>query len=187
MATELSVWYYALFSWRKKTALKTNDVAFSYHNAGGYMNMMLGFTLTFLVEIVGIYLLLSQWNVVAAIVVTTLSVYAAVWLLGDARAMRPIVVDESTMWRECGIQMETIIPLDEIETVVFSDAEVRGIDDAERLSYGTFYHAGAWIAAKQPVEVRTPLDTKRVRAFGISVDDPKAFAALAEERIGVAE
>ncbi len=78
MAAELSAWYHALFSWRKKTALKTNDMAFSYHNASGYMNMTFGFTLAFLVEIVGVHLLLSQWNVVAALVVTTLSVYAAV-------------------------------------------------------------------------------------------------------------
>lgn len=189
MAAELSVWYYTLFSWRKKPAVKPSETTFSYHNAGGYMNMMLGLAIAFPVEIVGVHLLLSQWNGAVAIAVTALSIYAAVWLFGDARArmMRPIAVGESTVRLECGIQMEAVIPLDEIETVVFSDAEVRDTPDAEKLNYGTFYHADIWLVPKQPVEVRTLLGTKRVRAIGISIDDPKVFAALVAERIGVAE
>lgn len=189
MAAELSVWYYALISWRKKPVAKPDEAAFSYHKAGGYMNMMLGLALAFPVEIVGVHLLLSQWSVVAAIVVTALSVYAAVWLLGDARArvMRPIVVGEDAVRLECGIQMEAVIPLGRIEAVAFSDAEVQGIDSAERLNYGTFYHADVWLVTKQPVEVRTLLGTKQVRAIGVSVDDPKAFASLVAERIKAAE
>lgn len=118
-----------------------------------------------------------------------LSVYAAVWLLGDARAriMRPIVVGEDAVRLECGIQMEAVIPLDRIEAIAFSDAEVQGIASAEKLNYGTFYHADVWLVAKHPVEVRTLLETKRVRAIGVGVDDPKAFAVLVAERIGTAE
>lgn len=189
MAAELSVWYYALFSWRKRPATKSGEAVFGYHNAGGYMNMMLGLALAFPVEVVGVHLLLSQWSVVAAIVVTALSVYAAVWLLGDARArvMRPIIVGEDAVHLECGIQMEALIPLGQIGTFAFSEAEIRGIPDAERLNYGTFYHADVWIVTKRPIEVRTLLGTKRVSAIGISVDDSNAFASLVAERIGTAE
>ncbi|MCI8365996.1 MAG: hypothetical protein HFJ66_00110 [Eggerthellaceae bacterium] len=42
---EVSVWYCALFSWRKKPYVLPGEKAFSYHNASGYMNMMLGLAL----------------------------------------------------------------------------------------------------------------------------------------------
>ena len=116
-AAELGVWYYALLSWRKKPYVLPGERAFSYHNAGGYMNMMLGLALAFPVEIVAVHLLVSQWSVPAAIVVTALSVYAAIWLVGDARAriLRPIAVGEGSVRLECGIQMETVIPVSHIE------------------------------------------------------------------------
>lgn len=182
-AAELSVWYYALLSWRKKPYVLPSERAFSYHNAGGYMNMMLGLALALPVEIVAVHLLVSQWNVPAAIVVTALSVYAAVWLVGDARAriLRPIVVGEGSVRLECGIQMEAIIPVSNIETVALSDGEIGRIEESDRLNYGTFYRPDAWLVMQSPVEVRTLLGTKHVRAIGVSVDDPKAFAAAIKE------
>lgn len=63
-AAELSVWYYAVFSWRKKPYVLPGEKAFSYHNADGYMSMMLGIALAFPIEIVGVHLLISQWSVV---------------------------------------------------------------------------------------------------------------------------
>ena len=182
-AAELSVWYYALLSWRKKPYVLPGERAFSYHNAGGYMNMMLGLALAFPVEIVAVHLLVSQWSVPAAIVVTALSVYAAIWLVGDARArmLRPIAVGEGSVRLECGIQMEAVIPASHIEMVVLSDSEIGHIEESDRLNYGAFYRPDVWLAMRSPVEVRTLLGTKHVRAVGVSVDDPKAFAAAIKE------
>lgn len=61
------------------------------------------------------------------------------------------------------------------------DNEVGHIEESDRLNYGTFYHPDAWLVMKSPVEVRTLLGAKRVRAIGVSVDDPKAFAAAIKE------
>ena len=177
-AAELCVWYYAVFSWRKKPYVLPGEKAFNYHNAGGYMNMMLGLALAFPVEIIGVHLLLSQWNTVAAFVVTALSVYAAIWLIGDARAriMRPVAASDDSVRLECGIQMEAVVPLSNIEEVYFSEHGTSVLPKTEKLNYGTFYQANIWIVAKRPVEVRTMLGTKRVQAIGLSLDDPHAFA-----------
>lgn len=182
-AAELSVWYYALLSWRKKPYVLPGERAFSYHSAGGYMNMMLGLALAFPVEIVAVHLLVSQWSVIAASIITALSVYAAIWLVGDARAriLRPIVVGEGSVRLECGIQMEAIIPISHIEAVSLSDNEIGHIEESDRLNYGTFYRPDAWLVMRSPAEVRTLLGTKHVRAIGVSVDDPKAFAAAIKE------
>ncbi len=182
-AAELSVWCYALLSWRKKPYALPGEREFGYHNAGGYMNMMLGLALAFPAEIVAVHLLVSQWSVPAAIVITALSAYAAVWLVGDARArtMRPIVVGESSVRLECGIQMEAVIPVSNIEMVALSDNEIGHIKESDRLNYGAFYRPDVWLAMRSPAEVRTLLGTKHVRAIGVSVDDPKAFATAIQE------
>lgn len=177
-AAELSVWYYALFSWRGKPYMLPGEKAFSYHNAGGYMNVLLGLALALPVEIIGIHLLISQWNVVAACVVTGLSIYAAIWLIGDARAriMRPIAVGDSYIRVEYGIQMQTKISLSEIEAICHSEQELADLPKPEKLNYGTFYQANTWVVTKRPISVRTMLGAKQVRAIGVSVDDPQALA-----------
>lgn len=175
MAAELGVWYYALISWRKKPSVEADDKAYSYHNAGGYMSVMLGLGLAFPVEIVAVHMLLSQWSATVAIVVTLLSVYAAVWLVGDARAraLRPVVLGKDELRIECGIQMKGTISLGSIASV--SCHEPADIDKADRLNYGTFYQANVWVVMHDPVEVRTFLGTKRPLAIGLSLDDPKGF------------
>lgn len=177
-AAELSVWYYALFSWRKKPYALPSEKTFTYHNAGGYMNMMLGLGLALPVEIIGVHFLISRFNVVVACVVTALSIYAAIWLIWDARArvMRPITVGDDRVRLECGIQMQAAVTLSEIEKVCHSEEELFDIPKSEKLNYGTFYQANVWIVFKSPVQVRTMLGVKRVRAIGLSVDDPTEFA-----------
>ena len=177
MAAELSAWYYALLSWRQKPQPAPGETFHAYHNAGGYLNMMLGLGLALPVEVVGVHLLLSQWSVVAACIATLLSAYAAVWLAGDARArvLRPVVVSAEAVRLRCGIQMEACMALADVERIAPTEPE--GLDKADKLNYGTFYQANVWVVAKRPVEVRTLLGTKRVRAIGLSLDDPHAFAA----------
>lgn len=184
MAAELGVWYYALLSWRKKPCVAAGERAFSYHSAGGYLNMMLGLALAFPVEIVAVHLLLAQWSVVAATVVTLLSAYAAIWLAGDARArvLRPVVLGSDKLRIECGIQMEAIVPVSDIAGV--SSREPQGLDGTDRLNYGTFYQANVWVLFKRPTEVRTLMGTKRVRAIGLSLDDPHAFMDALDVAVG---
>ncbi|MEE0345291.1 MAG: hypothetical protein UDM07_02555, partial [Adlercreutzia sp.] len=111
------------------------------------------------------------------------SLYAAIWLAGDARAraMRPIAVGPDVVRLECGIQMEAIVPLSDIERVAFSDSDLEGIAESGRLNYGTFYRPDVWVILKRPVETRTLLGQKKALAIGVSVDDPKAFAARITE------
>lgn len=175
MAAELGVWYYALLSWRKKPCAGAGERAFSYHSAGGYLNMMLGLALAFPVEVVAVHLLLAQWSVMAATIATLLSIYAAVWLAGDARArvLRPVVLGSDKLRIECGIQMEAIVSVSDVAGV--SGHEPQDLDSADKLNYGTFYQANVWVLFERPVEARTLMGAKRVRAIGLSLDDPRAF------------
>lgn len=176
-AAELGVWYYALFSWRKKPYVMPGEKAFTCHNAGGYMNMMLGLALAFPVEIVGVHILISQWSALAASIVTALSIYAAIWLIGDARArvMRPVTIGDDHIRLECGIQMEAVIPLSDIDSVSKSESAISDIPNKEKLNFGTFYQANVWLKFKSPIAVHTMLGIKSVRSIGLSLDDSHAF------------
>lgn len=178
MAAELSVWYYVLFSWRKRPHVKTGERAYSYHNAGGYMNMMLGLGLALPVEIVAVHMLIAQWSVAAATLMTLLSAYAALWLVGDARAriMRPVVLGKDKLCIECGIQMETVVPISDVTSV--SSLEPKHLDKSDKLNYGTFYQANVWITFEGPVEVRTLMGAKSVHAIGLSLDEPQDFMGM---------
>lgn len=183
-AAELGVWYYALFSWRKKSYVMPGEKAFTYHNAGGYMNMMLGLALAFPVEIIGVHILISQWSALAASIVTALSIYAAIWLLGDARArvMRPVTIGDDHIRLECGIQMEAVIRLSDIKSVSRSESAISDIPKKEKLNCGTFYHANVWIEFKSPMTVHTMIGTKNLRAIGLSLDGPRAFSEMVSTR-----
>lgn len=100
-----------------------------------------------------------------------------IWLIGDARArvMRPVAIGDDLVRLECGIQMEAVVLLSEIEKVSLSEAEIGDLGKADKLNYGTFYQANTWIVVKRPIEVRTMLGKRRVRVIGLSLDDPRAF------------
>lgn len=175
MAAELSVWYYALLSWRRNPSIEAGGEAYSYHNAGGYMGMMLGLGLAFPVEIVAVHMLIAQWSVATATIVTLLSVYAAIWLVGDARAriLRPVVLGKDELRIECGIQMEAVVSINSVASI--SASEPKDLSKSDKLNYGTFYQANVWITFERPIEARTLMGSKRVRAIGLSLDDPQAL------------
>lgn len=85
MANELTMLYYALFSWRH-TPQEASGSAFSYHKNSGYTAFMAGMMLVVPVETIAVHLLVMQWNAVAAWVLTALSLYATLWLIADCRA-----------------------------------------------------------------------------------------------------
>lgn len=89
--------------------------------------------------------------------------------------MRPVAIGNGCVRLECGIQMETVIPLPYIGKVCLSESDTGVLDKADKLNYGTFYQANAWIVTNRPIEVRTMLGKKRVRAIGLSLDGPRAF------------
>lgn len=184
-ATELMVWYYLLFSWRKKPLSHAGEQAFTTYKESGYMNVMLGLALAFPIEIIGVHILVMQWSMVAATVITLLSLYMLAWLAGDARAriMRPVIVGKDAVRVECGIQCSATIPLSTIVSVSReADEETR--KGTSTINMGTLYNADAWITADAPFTVRTPFGEKSCRTIGFSIDNPTAFIAEVKKAQG---
>jgi len=78
-ATEISVFYYSLGSWRAEPHHVMGKRAFTHHRRSGQAGIVLGFVVLLAVEGVAVHLLLSMWSVLAAWIFTLTSVYGALW------------------------------------------------------------------------------------------------------------
>lgn len=63
-------------------------------------------------------------------------------------------------------------------------AEPKDVRKPDKLNYGVFYRPDVWITFDRPAQVRTFVGTKRVRAVGISLDDPQGFLRDWRDRRG---
>ena len=86
-ATEIAMWYYLLFSWRRANALPQGKEAFSYHKSSGFVALIGVILAMGAVEIVVVHLLVAQYSAVATAVISVLSVYCLAWVASFARAV----------------------------------------------------------------------------------------------------
>mgnify|MGYP000241723230 CR=1 FL=1 len=118
LTTEIAVIYYCFISWKKRI-LQENE--FSYHNKSTSVSVILGFILVILIETFTLHHLLSKWNVIAAWVLTFLSVYTCLQMIALLKSLpkRPTFIDEKNQQvvLRYGIFSEAIIPFSNIKNV----------------------------------------------------------------------
>ncbi|MFY0630098.1 MAG: hypothetical protein JXR05_06930 [Flavobacteriaceae bacterium] len=93
LVTEISVAYYGFIHWRK-VQLKENE--FSYHEKSTVNSIVISFLMIILIETLALHFLLQKWSVIAAWILTGLSIYTALQFFALARSIskRPIKIDE---------------------------------------------------------------------------------------------
>lgn len=116
LASEIAVIYYGFIQW-KKVNLGRNE--FTYHKNSGTTGLLI--TLIFLVVIEAsiLHLLIAKWNVLVAWALTGLSIYTAIQLLGFLKSitLRPISIRDDKVLLRYGILNETIVDIENIESV----------------------------------------------------------------------
>ncbi|RDB63118.1 hypothetical protein C1878_04415 [Gordonibacter sp. 28C] len=174
-ATELSVWYYALLSWRRPPIVPAGYRAFSYHRKSGYLALVGVIAALLPFEAVAVHLLVAQWSEAAAIALTALTAYTLVWIVGDARAvaLNPLLVGDGALQVKWGSHFRLGVPLDLVESV---EAGEPALPKRERVNMAAMGAAPCWIVLSEPVQARGLLGMPRpVRAVCVSPDDAAAF------------
>ena len=178
IATEALLLRALLTGWFTAFRTAPGQRAFTYHRRGGY-GAVLGVLVFCLVgETAGIHLLVRHWSPPVAWILSGLSVYTLIWLLGDFQALKlnPIVLSATTLHLRTGLRWRVDVPRAAIRSVRRSTAA-----DRRQPAYLDLAPLGnaAWI-----VEVDRPLTAsgifgiaKTAMAFGINVDDPAALRA----------
>lgn len=173
-ATEISIFFYSLGSWRSNTHQIAGTRAYTHYRRSGQAGVVLGFVVLMAVEGFAVHLLLSMWSVLVAWIFTLSSVYGALWLIGDFRAtvLRPVLVGDESILIRGGIRYTAEVSRSEISGISREKPEF----GKEVLSLKLIGPPTHWIIFSESVNVQGPYGTSRnVRAIGIEPDDPQSF------------
>lgn len=118
LVTEISVIYYGFINW-KKYILKENE--FSYHKKSTIHSILIGFLMVILIETFALHFLLSKWSVIAAWILTILSIYTGLQFFALLRSIskRPIKIDKETqqLVLRFGFFSDWSVPLKEVQSI----------------------------------------------------------------------
>jgi hypothetical protein len=116
-----------------------------------------------------------HWSLIAAWTLTVLSLYGALWLIGDFHSIRvhPIIVAPGMLYLRTGLRWRANIALEKIEDVHAGSPENPKAGDYVRAS---ILWPRASIVLNEPVELHGLFGRKRIaRRIGVSVDDPESL------------
>lgn len=180
-ATEMTVWYYVVASWRRTPDVPQGSRAFFYHKKSGYVALV-GVLLAMVgVETFALHLLVAQWNEIAAILLTIMSIYTAIWLFGTTRAvvLNPLLVDSEALTVRYGMHFNQRIPLNLIANI---DKKEPNLPKNQRMNFGIMGMEPCWIVLHEPIPIRTFTgSTRLIQAINVSPDDAVAFKRLLTE------
>ena len=184
IAYEAAVLWYALAGGGRRSTFPGAE-SFGVRRKSGYGPVLIAILFALVAEGIAIHLFVRHWSAVAAWILTILTAYAAVWLLGDFRALgrRAIALTADELIIRVGLRWTLRVPLDGIRAVraVAGSAGTRVPDHLRAVILG---------GERQVVELDAPLEAtgfygirRSVRSIGLSVDDPERFLEVLERRL----
>lgn len=176
LATEIAVIYYGCIRWRSPVL---SDTEFSYHRNSGTPVLMLAFILIIGIETFVLHSLIARWSEPAAWILTALSCYTALQVLGFAKslAQRPIAIRDKILDLRYGILNEASIPLKEIERITLSSGELPDDKSVQKLSpLGTLESHNVIITlTKEHTFTGLYGIQRQSKAIAFYLDDPVSF------------
>jgi len=170
LATEAAVFAYAATGWRHPTPTE----GFSTHRERSYFVIagVIGFLL--LVETLGLHVILSHVSVVAAWIVTALSIYSLVWIVGDTQAVRlhPLRLTPDGLVIVQGLRWRTEVPWQILDAAEPIDAAPAGVRRLGPIG------ANVLLRLRAPVDLRGPFGLhRRADRLALTVDGRESFLA----------
>lgn len=184
-AFEVGLFYYALFTWRTPVEAEQDRFAFSYHRRSGYGPVVTAILVAMGIELIALHVLLHLWSPAAAWVMTALSGYGIVWIVGDWQAVRhrPVRIEDDALLLRIGLRWTVRVPFSQIEAVYPARSKpparkTPGYLEAILLGKPTYL-----VVCKEPVVAQGLYGIrKRVTTIGFALDDTPAFEAALQAR-----
>jgi hypothetical protein len=168
VASELSVLWYALFSWGR-----TAPDGFSAYKRAGWTAIYVAIGMASIGEGLAIHFLVRRFGPLASLASLALHLYFVLWLLGDLRALhlRRIQVEHGVLHLRLGLRWEAEIPLRLIESV-----QRGGAAQGRRL--GVLGSPNLAVKLREPVVLHGLLGIRRTSdSLLLQVDEPDALMA----------
>ena len=133
LATEISVFYYGLFYWKKR-AQNTNE--FSYHKNNAIISTLAAVIFILAIETFALHVMIMDMSNKAAWILTFCSLYTIIQVLGFLRSIikRPISIEKNILSLRFGILRETDISLNDIESFEITTKQIEFNKEARRFS-----------------------------------------------------
>mgnify|MGYP003367546940 CR=1 FL=1 len=115
LADELLVFYYAIFSWRKK-----REQGITLHKGSSYIALQVMILHAIVLESVGLHWWLhSKWPTLS-IILLLLNIYGLLFILADLQVTRlyPIRTNDKGIYLNLGLMKHTYIAFDQIEDII---------------------------------------------------------------------
>jgi hypothetical protein len=156
--------------------------SFSYHHKSAY-STILGVIIALLcIETVALHMIIFHWSKIAAIIMTTMSIFSLVWLIADFYAMRshPVLIVDDTIHLQIGLRWKATIPISAISSVDIGSGPPRNAKGYIRASV---LSPRVVLNLKDPVAVHGPFGiVKDASRIGLSIDDTDRFCAAILKR-----
>jgi len=184
VASEIAVFYYALFSWRAKPESRSGYRSFHYAQASGWGTLPMFLAIAVVFEAFPVHILLRHWSTLAAWICTGLDAYGLLWLAAMARAanLRPILVGADRVLFRLGLIWEAEFSRQSVAscTLIAGGAPHRNSKGYLRAAV---LNDPEWlIEFREPVMVQGLFGRRRaVTRIGLAVDDPAAFASAMQK------
>lgn len=149
-----------------------------------------GFLLVIAIETVVMHLLLRRWSIVAAYVLTALSIYSMFWLVGDFRAMRrlPLVLDGDQLLVRTGLRFQAIVPLRELRVVTLPSWREIPQPAPDYWNFARPAEPNVVLALAHAIPVTMMFGLKRSASrLGVRLAEPGNFRDALAARIGERE
>lgn len=184
IAYEAAVLWYAVAGGGRRSASPAAE-SFGVRRRSGYGPVLTAILLALVAEGIALHLFVRHWSAAAAWILTILTAYAAVWLLGDFRALgrRTIALTADELLVRLGLRWTVRVPLERVLAVraAAGAAESRGPDHLRAVILGS---------ERQVVELAAPIEAvgfygirRRVQSIGLAVDDPEPFLEALGRRL----
>lgn len=179
VGSELAMFYYAIFGWRKKP-VAVQGHAFTLHERSGWATVLACLLVLIVAEAIGMHLLLSLWSNTAAWIWTGLDVWAIAWLLGDYQALRlrPSSIDDEALHIRYGVRWNVTVPLASIVSVEeVHDESAWKRKDVLKVA---ILEEPRWLIRFDPPVIAQGLAgfTKEIRAIALLPDGDEAISVL---------
>jgi hypothetical protein len=181
LTAEMSILYYALFSWRAKPSVASDARAFSIHKQVGHADLLGALAIPCALEILPVHLILKHWSPALAWIATGLSMYGMIWLIGLARAfaLRPVLVGQDYLDLRYGLLFRLRVPREMIARVRRAEASDVISAVPRRSAPNICIELVQSMNADGPFGIR-----KRVNRVAVTADEENAFELALAELMG---
>jgi len=187
VARELSLFYYALFSWWLKPEVPSGAEAYSVHRKSTdplVLWVLLGLSV---LEIAALHLILRHWSHTIAWALSGLGILGLLFILGTLRAMqlKPALVTSTEIFLSLGLMRSIRAPIASVSEIARHSSAVRKAREVLRTSL--IEPPNVLVRFASPVRAETLYGGARlVTSVAAFLDSPDAFIAAVEAHRRVA-